>query len=452
MANETENTHELVRSTIRRVIDSAGALSGEERSDVVEMLKDLEAMEAKITSGRVDIAVFGDISKGKSSLINAIIGRPVARTDIRGGTTIEIGGWSWDSCGYQMEGMESSKVYLIDTPGLHEVNGQQRAMLATEAARRADLILFLVDGDLTEGEFEALTELVGSHKPVLLAVNKIDRYTTKDREALLETLRRRVEGLIEPDDVLPVAADPAERDYIYVQPDGSEIEQRRKPSPSLANLKARITEVLDREGKALVWLNASMNAAEINDRLIALKVEIRDKEAETLIWTRAALKAAAVATNPIPVLDIIGGAGVDVSMVISLAKLYGVELSAAQAKSLIVTIGQYAGGLIAVEWVTHFASSFIKTLTLGLSTLVTAVPQGAAAGLMTIVYGRVVKAYLENNGSWGEGGPRHVIAGIVSEIEQDKQSIMKNLQGSIKERLNEGNWHKTRKKRNPVTE
>ena len=77
-----------------------------------------------------------------------------------------------------------SQVVLLDTPGINEVDGAQRAAMAREAASRADLILFVTDSDLNQTEYSALAELAASHKPIILVFNKIDNYTAAQRAQL----------------------------------------------------------------------------------------------------------------------------------------------------------------------------------------------------------------------------------------------------------------------------
>jgi len=48
------------------------------------------------------------------------------------------------------------QVELIDTPGLDEIEGQARAQMARDVVRQADLILFVVAGDITRTEYQAL--------------------------------------------------------------------------------------------------------------------------------------------------------------------------------------------------------------------------------------------------------------------------------------------------------
>ena len=99
--------------------------------------------------------MFGEISTGKSALVNALIGRQVTEVDVRGGWTQEVWSADWEASGYSVPGLENSRVRLLDTPGINEVGGDERGDLAQQAAEQADLILFVTDSDLNETEFAA---------------------------------------------------------------------------------------------------------------------------------------------------------------------------------------------------------------------------------------------------------------------------------------------------------
>src|SRR5690606_16240350 len=148
--------------------------------------------------GHVEIVIFGEIDTGKSALINALIGKAVAEVDVRGGWTKEVWRANWNGSGYVVPGFEQSEVVLVDTPGINEVEGAARATIAHDAAARADLILFVTDSDLNHTEYLALRQLASGSKPILLVLNKVDIYTTEQRQQLREVLATRLRGVIAP--------------------------------------------------------------------------------------------------------------------------------------------------------------------------------------------------------------------------------------------------------------
>ncbi len=201
----------------------------------------------------------------------------------------------------------------------------------------------------------------------------------------------------------------------------------------MEQLKARILEVLAAEGKELLTLNAAMYAADKTDRIAAIRVRMRDRRARQVIASYAGLKAVAVALNPVAVADVLGGSAVDVTMVVTLAHIYGLELSTAHARGLITSIVKAAGWVMLGEATTHVLSSAFKGLTLGYGTVLTAVPQGAAAGYGSFVVGQAAKYYFEHGSSWGGEAPKTVVRRILQQT--DKSSVLAQLKDEIKAKI-----------------
>ena len=421
-------------AAVHQAIAQFEGCSEPEREALQQDLLQLEQMAVKLETGQVEIVVFGEISTGKSALINALLGEARAAVNVQGSWTKEVWKLGWEGCGYRVPGFAESEVVLVDTPGLNEVDGQQRSIIAHDAAQRADLILFVTDSDLNETEHSALVELAASNKPILLVFNKVDLYTPEQMKSLLSLLAGpRLAGLVESTNILAVAADPKPVEYVIEAVDGSVRSQWRKPAADIEQLRIRILEVLEREGKALLALNAAMYAADRSDRMASVRVRMREDRAQALIWSYAATKSVAVALNPVPALDVLGGSAVDVTMVATLARVYGFKFTRANARELIESILEAAGWVIIGETVTHIASSIFKGLTLGYGTVLTALPQGAAAGYGSYVVGQAARYYFEHGASWGGAAPKTAVTQILAAT--DKESVLRRLKDEIRSKI-----------------
>ncbi len=404
-----------------------------EKQRLQDDIAQLHSMHEKISSGRVEVVIFGEISTGKSALVNALIGRDVADVDVQGGWTKQVWGTAWEGAGHRIKGLDSSEVVIVDTPGINEVGGADRAELADVTARRADLILFVTDSDLNDTEYAALVELAAVQKPIICVFNKQDLYQPQEREQLTQMIKQRLDGLIPANHFALTTADPREVEYVIEQPDGSTKSEWRKPDPDVGELKSLILEILEKEGLGLIALNAAMYASDKSDRVAALRVEMRNREADQVIWTMAATKAVVVAANPIPILDIIGGLAVDAAMLATLSKVYGLSFSMSQARGLAKSISA-AGGVYALgELATSAGASFFKLITGTLGTALTLIPQGAAVGFGSYIIGKAAKKYFEQGGSWGNGSAKSVVKDILANT--DKDSVVSHLKDEIRQKL-----------------
>jgi len=416
---------DLARESLRDLVADP-RIPPEVRESLAEDYRQVEAMLAKLEQGHIHIAVFGRVSVGKSATLNALLGqRRFSTSPLHGETkATQMGRW---------QEYESGGVFLIDTPGLNEVQGEERERLAHEVAGRADLVLFVVDGDLTETEIRALRILVTLQRPTILVFNKIDRYTREERDLLFASLRRHTAGFIDRRNIVGISAMPAERVIIRVDATGRETETLHQPEPEIAALKARLWELLEAEGETLAALNASLFASNLSDqvgrRILAAKREL----GATLIRNYCIAKGVAVALNPLPVADLLAAVAVDASMIVHLSKLYGLPISRGEAADLGKTIAGQMALIMGTVWAVNLVSSALKLGTGGLSTLLTGGAQGAVAYYATYVVGQAAEEYLAQGKSWGETGPKHVIRAILEGIDRD--SILAQARADIAARL-----------------
>ena len=388
--------------------------------------EEVRAMLDRLEHGHLHIAVFGRVSVGKSALLNALLGEERFSISPLHGETTEVQRGKWQE-------LRTGNVFLIDTPGIDEVEGEEREALAREVAGRADLVLFVVDSDLTETELRALRALTASHRPVILVLNKIDHYKPDERQALLASLRRHTEGLVEPRNIVTAAARPAPRLVIHRDASGQEEEEWQTPDPDVDLVKARLWAILEAEGETLAALNASLFASELSDQVGRRILEARREIGQKLIRNYCTAKGVAVALNPVPVADLLAAAAVDVSMIVHLSRVYGLPLSRNEAGSLIKTIGGQMALLMGTVWVIHLLSSALKLGSWGLSSLITGGAQGAVAYYSTWVVGQAAERYLAQGKSWGAGGPKRVVREILDNLDRD--SILRQAREDIRARL-----------------
>jgi GTPase SAR1 family protein len=342
-----------------------------------------------------------------------------------------------------LPGLGQSRIELVDTPGLDEIDGRDRAELAQRIARRSDLILFVISGDLTQLEFDALAGIREAGKPIILVFNKVDRYPEADRQAIYAQVRdQRVRDLLAPDQIVMTAASPLVARGVK-RDDGSVSVELQPGTPRVDDLKLKILDILHHEGKSLVALNSLLFADAANDRLIQRKMQLRDREAERIIWQATIAKALAIALNPVTALDLLGAAAFDILMLVSLSKLYGIPMTDTGAINLLKTIAIGMGGIGASELLAMLGLSGLKGL-LGAAVPMTgglalggyisvAIAQAGAAGVATYAIGRVAKRYFENGASWGEDGPKAVVGRILESLDED--SILARIKDELRSKL-----------------
>ena len=448
-----ELNYRQAQKSLRSLIGNID-LTAEEQNGLELDIDRLTEMLDKLEQSVVQIAAFGMVGRGKSSLLNALVGQDIFPTGALHGVTTTIDRANWKLSPEQIADTSANlqrltitsrggEIQLLDTPGIDEVNGEAREALACDLAQRVDLILFIVSGDVTQVEYRALSKLREAGKPMLLVFNKIDQYPEADRLAIYQKIKEeRVRSLISPDEIIMVAASPVEVRGVKDKLGKLKV-QRVRGTSQVEPLKLKILELLDREGKSLVALNSMLFADRVNEQLLERKLAIRDRAANNLIERSMMLKATAVALNPVTAIDLFSGAVIDLGMILSLSRLYGINMTQSGAVQLLRNIALSMGGISASELLANLGLSSVKGLlgltipaTGGLSLapyLSVAIAQGGVAGVSAYAIGQVTKTYLANGASWGEESPKVVVQKILDSL--DEKSILNRLKSELRAKL-----------------
>ena len=288
------------------------------RGELTLLDRQLQRLEHNV----LRLAVFGRVGVGKSSLINALVGQRLLETDVAHGSTRRQQAVTWP---LKLDGLQ--RVELIDTPGIDEIDAAGRTRLATRVAMGVDLVLLVIDSDLTRCDRDALETLQASGKPVRLVLNRSDRWPEEQLPELLSSIRSRL-----PSD-LPLTAVAAAPRQPRLDADGR---VRSSAAPArVSNLKQQLIDQFQREGELLLALQSLRLADRFQQQRQHLRLQQHRRSAQGLIGRYAATKATAVAVNPLMALDLAGGLACDTGLVLQLCQLYGLPLTPSATRQLL---------------------------------------------------------------------------------------------------------------------
>ncbi len=425
--------YQKAHDTIKDLVTNLD-LTNREKVGFSTELNELSNMLTKLEEKRLQIAAFGMVGRGKSSVLNALIGEDVFKTGVIHGVTRTSEHRRWE-----LPEDSSFTIELIDTPGIDEVEGSIREEIAIKTAEIADIILFIITGDLTQVELTAISQLRDLDKPLLLVFNKIDQYSLNDRQELVNKIcEERLKGIIDREDIIMVAAAPIINRLVKEDRGEGKVIKEKGP-PNIEPLRTKVKEKLLLEGKSIMAVNSLLTATRLERKLIQHKINHRSRPADDIIWQTVITKSAAIALNPIMIADILGGTVIDIAMIVSLSKLYGIPLTKSGATDVFRNLAVGMGGLTATEMFASLGLSSLKGLitflspaTGGLSLApytTIAVTQGAIAGVLTYYIGQGTKIYLENGASWSVNSPQGIMKGVIQSL--DNQGIFNRIKNEL---------------------
>ncbi len=384
---------EAAEETLKAVQKQVGQIQDEVARQA--LLSRSREIETALSRGELQVVVFGTGSAGKTSLVNAIIGRMVGKVDAPMGTT-EVG----ETYTLKLKGL-NRKILITDTPGILEagVAGTEREQLARQLATEADLLLFVVDNDLRRSEYEPLRALAEIGKRSLIVLNKTDLYLDSDKEIILARLRERVRSFIASTDVVAIAANPQS-----VTLENGEL---LEPEPDILPLLRRMAAVLRAEGEDLVADNILLQSQRLGEEARKLIDAQRRRQAEKVVERFQWIGAGVVSVTPLPVVDLLATAAVNAQMVVEIGRIYGSELNLERGRELALSLAKTLASLGIVKGAIQLLSTALQ---LNVATFIIGrVIQGVTAAYLTRIAGKSFIEYFRHDQDWGDGGITEVV-------------------------------------------
>lgn len=319
-------TKEVTQETVVEELEHAEK-TGMETS---ELRRELEELQQRKQSGTIYVALFGDVSTGKSSIIKALIPGIHKMDDsldinVQGGSTRDINQYVWQS-------RSGDQLVLTDLPGRNEADGTLNQMARDEAVR-AQIVIYVTDSDLSRSQFNDILQLQSFGKPLIVALNKSDRFSEEEKalieERFFEHFSKQSENSKSADKAdikLVFVQSGGEEEVVKIYPDGREEKIIRERKADVSALAEALQDEIDNQSYVLETLRDASVFVLVKQKLDAAKDDFRQEKAEEIVKssTRKAVLGALASVSPGSDLVIQGVLGTQ--MVKSLCQLYNVPV------------------------------------------------------------------------------------------------------------------------------
>ncbi|MFB2934033.1 DUF697 domain-containing protein [Aerosakkonemataceae cyanobacterium BLCC-F154] len=340
-------------------------------------------------------------------------GKAVGKTTLR-----ELLAESWlTQIGKTLSLQETAALFVTDEAGkIDEIE-------ALKIANNADVLLFVVNGDLTDSEWQILQQLKAANQRFILVFNKEDQYLPEDREIVLQQIRERTKGILEKDDVIAIAANPKAIKVRQYQTDGSMQEWLEESVPAISALTERLNVVLTQQSQQLVWATTWREAVALKGEAKQVLNGVRRDRSLPIIEQYQWISAAAAFANPVPTLDLVATGAINAQMVLDLANGYQQKFSLEQAQTVAGTMGSAMLKLGLVELSTQTITSFLKSHVI--TFVAGGVVQGISAAYLTRIAGLSLIEYFQEQEISADAGEN---AFSVERLKEKLQSVFQQNQ------------------------
>jgi len=274
---------------------------------------------------------------------------------------------------------------LADVPGTG-ASGEGIDEIGLNDALRAHVVAYVCDGDLVRTQFEDLKTLIAMNKPVVLVLNKSDRYNDQETKILRARLRDRLTETGAGQEVeLVTVSTGAAKDVTGGAPVRPQVE---------ALLKALQWQV-DRSPEALNDLRDTAVFSMVAANLDEAEAEHRKVQAKQTVdsYTRKAVVGAIAAVSPGTDVLIQGYLGT--GLVRELCGIFGVPASDIDTGRLLELSQGYVGKSLPI--LLAVAGNALKAFP-GIGTIAGGLTHAVAYGLIFDALGRGLTSALEEGG------------------------------------------------------
>ncbi|MBF2027514.1 MAG: DUF697 domain-containing protein [Oscillatoriales cyanobacterium C42_A2020_001] len=414
LVKQTLAEAEQVIGRLQTEVEEADATCGIQ-PQVVLFQSQVSQIATELDREAVQLVVMGAKGSGKTSLIQRLQA-------------------SWQA-------QSPNPVTLLEAPSF---TVGMAADLATEAialkqAATADLVLFLVTGDLTESELQTLKQLA-AHKRTLLVFNKQDQYLPEERQTLLARMQTWGRSILRVEDVVAIATDPRPLKVRQHQADGSLREWLEEQPPTITPLTQRLTAILQTESRQLVLASSLGNAQAVKAQAASALNDLRRTRALPIVEQFQWIAAGTAFASPIPSLDVLATAAINVQMILDLGKIYQQSFSIDQAQKVVTALGSLILKLGLVELSTRAIASLLKTN--ALTYIAGGCIQAVSAAYLTRIAGLTLIEYFhtqEPNLAIADAKPLAIerLGQVLQKVFQQnqQQTIFQTLTGQVLDRL-----------------
>ena len=385
--------------------------------DVQDAQAELRELASRQSSSSVHLCFFGEVSTGKSSLIKALVPEADVVIDAVAGSTTDIRHYRWRDD-------QGTQILLTDVPGTGG-HAADHGADAAEEALRAQIVVYVCDGDLTRAEADAVRWLLELDKPFVLVLNKSDRYSSEEQAMLMQRLLDQLSDLgseFSRGRVVAVSAG-GDVDIVERSADGSEAMKRRRRPADIGVLVVAINRLLD-DGKSTLDTRRDRAVFHLAaDKLAQAEAQYREERSQQIIRnaTRKAVVGALAAITP--GTDVIIQGYIGTSMTRELCRLFDVAPRDLDIEDFLSLSQSRVGKALPLSLAV--AGNGLKAFP-GIGTVAGGLVHAVAYGLIFDALGRSLVVTLGKHGAFDpETAAREFEEGISEHIEAGVRQVAK---------------------------
>lgn len=361
----------------------------------------------------INIALFGEVNVGKSSIIASLIddNRNTAEISAKAGATQQIIEHSFSH--------QSLDYCLFDMPGVFEAFGNMTE-ISYQTAIKSHVVVFVIDEEFTHSTFAAYQKLLTYQKPIVVAINKADFYRKEEKSQIYQRINQQFN-----------AQNLSQPPLVWVQAKSTKTVEKHHADGQIESSEVTIPANLD--DLLLAIENLASNQILLNEQLDSSYFQLLEEKIDTSLQITRRQQAEKIVKSHMQRAVIGGmatiGPGTDillqgyfcVDMTKKICKIYEVDAKEIDIESLVSAINGKVKKQISI--VLALVGNVLKAFP-GIGTITGGAVHAVAYGLIFESVGNaLIKCFEQNN----QFEKKDIIKALEDELSENLESRTRKL-------------------------
>ncbi len=255
-----------------------------------------------------------------------------------------------------------------------------------------DLVLFLIQGDITESEKEILKELALKRQQIILAFNQTEYHIPEENKEILKKIENNTTNIIPQENIITINTN---NQIVKIRKYSNEKDYQESLETLEANCENLINKLTTNNDQQNLFITtAYRRTCQLKQNIEVEINSLRKQKALPIVEKYQWIAASATLANPFASLDLLAVGAINTQMIIDLGKIYQQKITLNQAQQISLELAKLIINLGIVEISTQTITTILKTNTI--TYIAGGVIQGISAAYLTRICSLSLIEYLES--------------------------------------------------------
>ncbi len=257
-----------------------------------------------------------------------------------------------------------------------------------------DLVLFVIQGDLTDSDKNKIKQIKNSQQRILVLFDDCEFSLAEEKKLIWQNINNSLQEIIDKEEEIVQITTQTQKVKVIKYQDNFNYQESEEITPiNYEQLINIYQNKIQPQQENLILSTAYRQALDLERQIKEILNQIRKVKSLSVMDKYQLMSATATFANPVASLDLLATAAINTQMIIDLGKIYQQPLSISQAQEVSIALGKLMLQLGIVEISTQAVANVLKTN--AFTFVAGGLMQGVSAAYLTRICGLSLIEYYQ---------------------------------------------------------